>query len=66
MPDMTSAFRFTPDKIAAYLKYHTIEQALEDVAVFAKKFTFGNETVSPGQVPWVFLGAFVELFAPAK
>lgn len=66
MPDMTSSMRFTPDKIGAYLKYHTIEQALEDVVVFAKQFTFGNATVSPGQVPWVFLGAFVELFTPAK
>ncbi|CUS09404.1 unnamed protein product [Tuber aestivum] len=56
MPDMTSAMRFTPDKIADYLKYHTIEQALEDVVVFAKQFTFGNEIVSPGEVPWVFLG----------
>ncbi|PWW79017.1 hypothetical protein C7212DRAFT_356229 [Tuber magnatum] len=56
MPDMTSAMRFAPDGIAAYLKYHTIEQALEDVAVFARQFTFGNEIVSPGEVPWVFLG----------
>ncbi|RPB05121.1 hypothetical protein L873DRAFT_1663682 [Choiromyces venosus 120613-1] len=56
MPNMTSAMRFTSDKLAAYLKYHTIEQALEDVVVFAKQFTFGNAVVSPGEVPWVFLG----------
>ncbi|CAZ80987.1 unnamed protein product [Tuber melanosporum] len=56
MPDMTNAMRFTSDNFGAYLKYHTIEQALEDVVVFAKQFTFNNKTVSPGEVPWVYLG----------
>ncbi|KAH0604564.1 uncharacterized protein H6S33_006941 [Morchella sextelata] len=45
-----------PDDLNAYYKFHTIEQALEDVAVFARTFTWGSATVSPGLVPWVFVG----------
>lgn len=45
-----------PDDLNAYYKFHTIEQALEDVAMFARTFTWGSATVSPGHVPWVFVG----------
>lgn len=56
---------FPEDGIKGY-KYHTVEQALEDVAYFANRF---NETkldkndivrngtgLSPKQVPWIFVG----------
>ena len=56
---------FPEDGIEGY-KYHTVEQALEDVAYFANRF---NETkldkndivrngtgLSPKQTPWIFVG----------
>ncbi|KAI5845889.1 serine carboxypeptidase S28-domain-containing protein [Morchella snyderi] len=45
-----------PDQVAAYFRFLTIEQALEDVAVFARTFRWKGATTSPGQVPWVFVG----------
>lgn len=53
---MTSEMHFTPDQIAQYLKFHTIEQAMEDIVVFARDFTYGSQSMSPGDVPWVYLG----------
>ena len=40
------------------LQYLTIEQALEDVAYFARAFTRSNYTdLTPDKTPWVFVGA---------
>lgn len=44
-------------KLAEYFKYHTIEQALEDVVVFAKQFQYKNQDLSSAVAPWVFSGA---------
>jgi hypothetical protein len=49
----------TPDELATYFQYLTFEQALEDVAVFAKQFslsTHPNQDFRPNNVPWVFVG----------
>jgi len=49
----------TPDDYATYFQYLTFEQALEDVAVFAKNFTLltqPNQDFRPNNVPWVFVG----------
>lgn len=42
----------------AELQYLTVEQALEDVAYFARNFTRTNHTdLGPDKTPWVFVGA---------
>lgn len=42
----------------AELQYLTVEQALEDVAYFARNFTRKNHTnLTPDKTPWVFVGA---------
>jgi hypothetical protein len=42
----------------AELQYLTVEQALEDVAHFARNFTRTNHTdLTPDKTPWVFVGA---------
>ncbi|KAF4626557.1 hypothetical protein G7Y89_g11601 [Cudoniella acicularis] len=49
----------TPDELASYFQYLTVEQALEDVAVFAKNFTLDGhppEQFLPNNAPWVFVG----------
>ncbi|KAH8151395.1 uncharacterized protein LAJ45_04597 [Morchella importuna] len=46
----------SPDDIAGYLSFLTVEQALEDAAVFARTFKWKNAVTSPGQVPWIFVG----------
>lgn len=45
-----------PKARAEFFKPLTVENALEDVVTFAKQFRYKNETVSPGQVPWIFIG----------
>ena len=48
----------TADTDQADLQYLTIEQALEDVASFARNFTRSNHTdLTPDKTPWVFVGA---------
>lgn len=56
---MTADMQFEPTHLEQYLKYHTIEQAMEDVAVFAKGFSYPglpNVDLKPGNTPWVFVG----------
>ncbi|KAL7274978.1 hypothetical protein RUND412_002091 [Rhizina undulata] len=58
MPSIT--FSLTTENVANFLQFLTIEQALEDVAVFARNFTYSkypNEDMTPGNVPWIFIGA---------
>ncbi|KAK6538378.1 hypothetical protein TWF694_011258 [Orbilia ellipsospora] len=48
-------------ELTEYYKYHTIEQALEDVVVFANNFTYNLEDypgqdLTPQKTPWVFIG----------
>ncbi|KAF4636885.1 hypothetical protein G7Y89_g1202 [Cudoniella acicularis] len=48
------------DSLGEYYKYLTTEQALEDVAVFAKNFTLAsqpNQNLRPSSVPWIMVGA---------
>ncbi|RPB07747.1 hypothetical protein P167DRAFT_539908 [Morchella conica CCBAS932] len=53
LPTFSSDFSFTPSQLSTYFAHHTIEQALEDVAVFARTF---NASVHPSTTPWVFVG----------
>lgn len=53
LPTIPSNFSFTPSQLSTYFAHHTIEQALEDVAVFARTF---NTSVHPSTTPWVFIG----------
>ncbi|KAH8647616.1 serine carboxypeptidase S28-domain-containing protein [Tricladium varicosporioides] len=49
-----------PDDVAKYYSYLTAEQALEDVAVFAKNFSLASQAekdLRPSAVPWVMIGA---------
>ncbi|KAJ6257309.1 hypothetical protein Dda_8198 [Drechslerella dactyloides] len=55
----------TPKELTEFYKHHTIEQALEDVVVFANNFsyTFPNwpadkpqPTLTPDKTPWAFIG----------
>ncbi|KAF3935148.1 hypothetical protein ABW20_dc0104589 [Dactylellina cionopaga] len=48
-------------QLTAFYKYLTIEQALEDVVVFANNFTyplddFPGQELTPDKAPWVFVG----------
>ncbi|KAF3930349.1 hypothetical protein ABW19_dt0208967 [Dactylella cylindrospora] len=44
-------------ELTDFYKYHTIEQALEDVVVFANNFTYGGfEDLTPDKTPWVWIG----------
>lgn len=59
MPNITADMQFEPKQLEAYLKYLTIEQAMEDVAVFARDFSYPglpSVDLTPGAVPWVFIG----------
>lgn len=56
---MTSDMQFRPDQLAEYLRFQTVEQALEDIVVFARAFSFprlSGVDLRPGNTPWVFLG----------
>jgi Serine carboxypeptidase S28 len=49
----------TLDDVASYYQYLTFEQALEDVAVFAKSFSLASHPDTdfrPNKLPWVFIG----------
>jgi hypothetical protein len=49
----------TVDDYANYYQYLTVEQALEDVAVFAKNFslpTHPGKDFRPNSTPWIFVG----------
>lgn len=59
MPNMTSDMQFEPEQLESYLTYLTVEQAMEDVAVFARGFSYPglpSVDLTPGVVPWVFVG----------
>lgn len=59
MPNMTADMQFKPAQLGPYLKYLTIEQAMEDVFVFARDFSYPglqNVDLTPGATPWVFVG----------
>ncbi|KAK6339960.1 hypothetical protein TWF718_009348 [Orbilia javanica] len=48
-------------QLSEFFKYHTIEQALEDVVYFAKNFSYDLEeypkqTLTPDKTPWVWIG----------
>jgi len=48
-------------QLSQYFKYHTIEQALEDVVYFATNFTYDleeypSQDLTPGKTPWVWIG----------
>ncbi|KAI9446835.1 peptidase S28 [Lactarius indigo] len=48
-----------PDLSVASFKYHTIDQAINDLAFFAKNVTLpfpGGDKVSPTYAPWVLIG----------
>ena len=48
-----------PDLSVASLKYHTIQQAIEDLEYFTKNVNLpmpGGDKVKPGQAPWVLMG----------
>ncbi|TFY55380.1 hypothetical protein EVG20_g9338 [Dentipellis fragilis] len=48
-----------PDLTVASLKYHTIQQAIEDLVYFADTVKLpmpGGDKVAPGQAPWVLIG----------
>lgn len=48
-----------PDLSVASFKYHTIDQAINDLAFFAKNVTLpflGGDKVSPAYAPWVLIG----------
>lgn len=71
MPNMTADMQFTPEQLEPYLQYLTVEQAMEDVAVFARGFSYPGlpgVDLTPGVVPWVFIGrrsSFLQLLAAA-
>ncbi|KAK6352091.1 hypothetical protein TWF730_008922 [Orbilia blumenaviensis] len=51
----------TRRELTQFFKYHTIEQALEDVVYFAKNFTYDLEeypkqALTPDKTPWVWVG----------
>ncbi|KAF3910661.1 hypothetical protein ABW21_db0206050 [Orbilia brochopaga] len=55
----------TPKELTDFYKFHTIEQALEDVPVFANNFTYTfknwpantpQPVLTPDKTPWVFIG----------
>lgn len=49
----------TPNLSAPNLKYHTIQQAIDDLEYFAKNVKLpmpGGDAVSPDIVPWVLVG----------
>lgn len=59
MPNMTSDMQFEPEQLESYLTYLTVEQAMEDVSVFARSFSYPglpSVDLTPGVVPWVFVG----------
>ncbi|KAK6499151.1 hypothetical protein TWF481_011722 [Arthrobotrys musiformis] len=48
-------------QLTEFFKYHTIEQALEDVVYFAKNFSYDLEeypkqVLTPDKTPWVWVG----------
>ncbi len=48
-----------PDLSVASFKYHTIDQAINDLAYFAKNVILpfpGGDKVSPAYAPWVLIG----------
>ncbi|TCD70022.1 hypothetical protein EIP91_005274, partial [Steccherinum ochraceum] len=48
-----------PDLSAASFKYHTVQQAIDDLVYFAKNVKLpmpGGNKVKPGQAPWVLIG----------
>ncbi|KAK6359013.1 hypothetical protein TWF696_000185 [Orbilia brochopaga] len=55
----------TPKELTDFYQHHTIEQALEDVPVFANNFTYTfknwpedtpQPVLTPDKTPWVFIG----------
>lgn len=47
------------DLSSASLKYHTIQQAIDDLEYFAKNVKLAQpdgDSVKPGQAPWVLIG----------
>lgn len=59
MPGVAADMQFEPEQLGSYLKFLTIEQAMEDVAVFARDFSFPGlpgVDLTPGVTPWVFIG----------
>lgn len=59
MPNMTADMQFEPEQLEPYLEHLTIEQAMEDVVVFARDFSYPglpNVDLTPGVTPWVFIG----------
>lgn len=62
MPNITADMQFEPAQLEQYLQYHTIEQAMEDVAAFARQFSFDGlpaVDLKPGTTPWVFVGKYL-------
>ncbi|KAI0309843.1 peptidase S28 [Amylostereum chailletii] len=48
-----------PDLTVKSLKYHTIQQAVDDIDYFAKNVKLpmpGGDQVAPGQAPWIMVG----------
>ncbi|EGX53075.1 hypothetical protein AOL_s00007g24 [Orbilia oligospora ATCC 24927] len=48
-------------QLTEFFKFHTIEQALEDVVYFAKNFTYDLEeypkqVLTPDKTPWIWIG----------
>lgn len=58
LPEQGYENTLSPTDAASYYQYLTVEQALEDVAVFAKNFSISGWTqdLRPNATPWVFLG----------
>lgn len=49
----------TPDLSTPNLKYHTIQQAIDDLEYFAKNVKLampGGDSVGPDLAPWVLVG----------
>ena len=48
-----------PDLSVKSLKFHTIQQAIDDLEYFAKNVKLAQpdgDSVKPGQAPWVLIG----------
>lgn len=59
MPNITADMQFEPKQLESYLEFLTIEQAMEDVVVFARDFSYPglpSVDLTPGTTPWVFIG----------
>lgn len=48
-----------PDLSVKSLKFHTIQQAIDDLEYFAKTVDLpmaGGDALKPGQAPWILIG----------